>query len=164
MPLYPVPESIKDQIRESVVEFFGTDSDPTQLHPTDETRRKYYELHPHAVVYEATPEGILMGWVSGFPTTRESMDQFLSRAINEQELFGQTEKLGRPQFVYMQTALVLPDYRNQGLGFRLSKEFIQNFLDENPACQFYIWEFSPEGKALADKLERELEIKILRSN
>ncbi len=159
------PEDIQNQINESLVTYFSADSDPEQIPPGPEVSKKYYSLHPHTLEYEATPEGKLMGWVSGFPTSRELMNKFLAKEINERQLFDLTEKMDTPQTVYINVILVFPEFRGQGIAYRLVKKFATNFLKENPQCQFFAWEFSPEGGLLMDAMQKEADnagITILR--
>lgn len=159
------PEDIQNQINESLATYFSADSDPEQIPPGPEISKKYYSLHPHVLEYEATPEGKLIGWVSGFPTRKELMNKFLSKEINERQLFEQTEKMNVPEVVYINVILVFPEFRGQGVAHRLVKKFVTNFLNENPHCQFFAWQFSTEGGLLMDALENEADaagIKILR--
>lgn len=160
-----IPEDIQNQIKESLVTYFGADTDPEQIPPTPEVAEKYYSLHPDVVMYELSPEGKLMGWISGFPTSRELMNKFLAKEINERQLFDLTEKMDIPETVYINVILVFPEFRGQGIAQRLAKKFAGNFLKENPSCEFFAWQFSVEGGLLMDSLvnqANEAGVKILR--
>lgn len=140
-------------------EYFGTESDPTQIPITLETMQRLLNLGPHTLVF-AERDKQPIGWVVTIPTTNELKDQFLKDEITERELFDQSQPKTVPEVVYLCAAFVLPEYRRQGIAFDLLAEAVARYRYVNPEVNFFAWIYSAEGQKLVERLSNQLSLEI----
>lgn len=129
-------------------ETFDARHDPEQLSMTDHDWQQLRRLHP-STVSEYTDAGGPVAWILLFPTTHELMDRFLREEIGEQELLHQTPPGIRYDTVYLCSALVLEEYRRQGIAGRLAHEALENIRRDHPVETIFIWAFTTAGDRLA---------------
>lgn len=152
-------ESEVKEIMEIGRQYFKTDDDLSQMQPTAENGEKLAQLEKYNRVVERR-NGKLAGWSVVFPTSKENEDAFLEGKITEEELF--QKSVAHPSFesLYLLVFFVLPEYRREGIAKKLVSEQIKYFQDTYHIANFFVWAWSPEGKALVSHLEKELQIPI----
>lgn len=151
---YPNRHDI-EKISEVATELFGTDEDETQAQPTVENTLKLILVEKHDFICLKNA-GNLVAWSAVLPTSKELMEQFLNRTINERELFDLA--VAQPCFecLYLVAAIVLPKWRRRGIGTSLMKAQIEYFKNKYKINIFYALILTKEGKKLIGALERDL--------
>ncbi len=142
-------------------EFFEMKNDPAQISVTGETRALLEKLDPDTMSEISTEQGPV-AWILVFPTTKELMEQFVSKKVNEQELLVKTPLGVSYEAIYLCSALVLPEYRGKGLVKQLAQKAIQGMMGRYPIRHLFYWGFSPEGDKLASWLAREFDFPLLQ--
>lgn len=79
------------------------------------------------------------------PTTLALMEQFVTGTITENELYERTPDQGPYQAVYLCSALVLKEYRGQGIATELTVEALERIRKDHPVQVLFNWPFSTEG-------------------
>lgn len=153
-------EDIIFEILTKTDEIFGVSNDPFQIPVTKETWDKMIYLHPESITYKLNDKGKLMGWFGVVPTTIDLMNKFVNGEISENEMFDRTDKQVNPEALYLGGVVVLPEYRNRGIATELLKESIIKFRKINPNIKLFYWAFSEEGKKLAGKIAKDLNLDI----
>jgi len=132
-------------------DFFGMRNDPAQISVDERTTQKLQKIHPATLSEERTAGGPV-AWILVIPTTREVMDEFLTKRITERELLERTPISASYDALYLCSALVLPEYRGKGLARRLAASAIRSILKDHPLRDLFYWGFSQEGRKLASAL------------
>jgi ribosomal protein S18 acetylase RimI-like enzyme len=135
---------------ELIDDVFDTQNDSTQLRFSESDIEKLNSLSPHTL-QEASNEDGPFAWISVFPTSLELMNQFLSEQINERQLFDLTNKEDKNDVVYLCSAIVLPEFRNQGLALKLTIQAVEALQLSYPIRVALVWPFSDSGLRLAEK-------------
>ena len=130
---------------------FASRQDPAQLDVNDEVLERLQRMHPAAVSEWDDGQGPV-AWVLLIPTTSALMEDFLCGRITERELFDRTPEGIRYDALYLCSALVLEEYRRQGIAGRLTMDALARIRLEHPIRTLFVWTFSPEGKAAAEAL------------
>ncbi len=142
-------------------EFFGTRNDPTQIAVDDSVREKLHAIHPASMTEETNPEGPI-AWVLMFPTTRTLKEQFIAQQITERELLDLTPPGERYQAVYLCSALVLPEFRKQGIATRLVTGALTSMAADHPIESLFYWAFSGAGEQLARTVAGKFQLPLYR--
>ena len=129
-------------------EFFDWKNDPGQIAVDESILKRLQQIHPSTLSEEVDGDGPV-AWILAIPTTRMVMDQFLAGDLNEQQLLDATQPGEQYEAVYLCSALVLPEFRGQGIAKRLTLNAIQEIGKTYSIGALYYWAFSPEGKSLA---------------
>jgi len=141
--------------------FFATKNDPSQISINSKVMLRLKNIHPDTITEKSTSKGPI-AWILIIPTTHKIMEQFITKKINERELFNKTPLRVEYDSIYLCSALVLPEYRGKGLAKRLMTKAIKSIQKEHPVnCLFY-WAFSKEGKKLAASVARELSLQLYK--
>jgi hypothetical protein len=135
---------------ELIDDVFDTQNDSTQLRFSENDIEKLISLSPHTLQEAANEDGPY-AWISVFPTSLDLMNQFLSEQINERQLFDLTNKEDNNEVVYLCSAIVLPEFRNQGLALKLTIQAIEALQLSYPIRVALVWPFSDNGFRLAEK-------------
>lgn len=154
-------------------EFFGTTNDPAQLTITEEVMEQLAAIHP-AAMGERTNEQGPVAWTIVIPTTRGIRDRFLRGEIGETELMTRTlENADRHRqenrqihytSIYLCSALVLPEFRGNGLAKELVCNSIRAIRQDHPIEDLFVWSFSTEGNGLATSVARETGLPLRERN
>ncbi len=142
-------------------EFFGAKGDPDQLSIDEEVIDRLKKLHP-ATMSEERNEGGPIAWVLVIPTTRPVMELFLAGGINERQLLDMTAPGGRYEAIYLCSALVLPEFRGRGIARSLTLNAISSIRKDHAIEAIFVWEFSKEGQALAEKVAADSGVPLFR--
>ncbi len=123
---------------------FAVHDDPSQLVVTEEVMARLRRIHP-ATMAERTDVNGPVAWVLVLPTTLALMEQFVTGTITENELYERTPDQGPYQAVYLCSALVLEEYRGQGIATELTVEALERIRKDHPVQVLFNWPFSTEG-------------------
>jgi len=136
-----------------VTEVFDTKNDPSQLDVDQAIIERLLRLHPAAVSEYDDGRGPV-AWVLCIPTTLGLMYRFINKEITEKELFYLTPENTSYDALYLCSALVLPEYRQQGITKRLATEAIRKIRKMHPLKALFAWPFSHEGTLAAESIAR----------
>lgn len=132
-------------------EVFATKNDPDQLDVNEEVLAHLQEIHP-ATVSEQDDGNGPVAWVILIPTTTELMTRFVRDEISEKELYDLTPLNATYQAVYLCSAMVLEEYRRQGIAKRLVLESLETIRKDHPINALFVWTFSKEGLLASEAL------------
>ncbi|MGV9013731.1 MAG: hypothetical protein ACOH13_14150 [Flavobacteriales bacterium] len=132
---------------------FAAHDDPQQLVVTPEVLARLRCLHP-ATVSERTEADGPVAWVLLLPTTLALMEQWLAGTITEKELYEQTPDQGPYEAVYLNSALVLEEYRGRGISKELTIAALEDIRQDHPVKALFNWPFSPQGAAVAQAVAK----------
>jgi len=132
---------------------FAVKNDPNQLDVDQEVIGRLRKMHPSTVSEYDDGKGPV-AWILVIPTTLDLMNQFLIGAISEKELFYLTPTDVPYEALYLCSALVLEEYRQQGLAKRLSLSAIENIRRQHPVKALFVWPFTLEGDLASESLAR----------
>ena len=132
-------------------EVFATRNDPAQLQVNEQVIAKLEQIHP-ATLSEYNEGNGPAVWILLIPTTTELMNLFLTGHISEQELFDRTQPAMQYEAVYLCSATALPEYRGKGHAKKLCLEAIEHIRSQHPLKALFVWPFTKEGNALAEKI------------
>ncbi len=141
-------------------DFFDAKSDPDQIAVTEEDREKLLALHPASMSEYIIGDGPVV-WLLGIPTTRKIMNKFLNAEISEKQLLQETVIGDKFDAVYLCSALVLPEYRHQGLALKVAMTALDAIKKDHPIKYIFTWPFSSEGKSLATAIARKSNLPLL---
>jgi GNAT superfamily N-acetyltransferase len=111
------------------------------------------QFHPASVSEEANEDGPV-AWVLMFPTTSALMDSFLLKEISEKQLFELTVAGASYDVIYLCSALVLEEFRRQGITRRLSDAAISRIREHHAIKALFVWIFSEEGRKSCEAISR----------
>jgi GNAT superfamily N-acetyltransferase len=155
------PKNNLERMIQLADEFFSVKSDPSQISVNGRVLARLRRIHPGTISEKSTSKGPV-AWVLVIPTTQTIMDQFISKKINERELYSKTPLHTAYDSIYLCSALVLPKYRGKGLAKKLMIKAIKSIQKEHPVQKLFYWAFSAEGKRLAATVARELSLPLYR--
>lgn len=134
-------------------EVFAVKNDPSQLDVNPQVLQRLQQIHPATVSQYDDGKGPV-AWVLIFPTTLDLMQRFLDQKITEKELFNLTPLKIQYEAVYLCSALVLEEYRRQGITKTLALKSIEKICKKHPLKAAFVWAFSPEGDLAAETIAR----------
>ena len=152
-------EKISLKAREISEAIFVSEEDPNQMPITKETKKRLQEINKDALLYKIDEKENLISWVVTIPTSTELMDKFLSKEINERELFEQTKPNTEYDALYICAIVTAPEYRNKGYAKEMILEAIKRF-EKTKDLKIFAWPTSKEGLSLLTTLEKETARKI----
>ena len=132
---------------------FAVKSDPNQLNVNQNVIARLQKIHPATVSEENDGNGPV-AWILLIPTTTELMNRFLQKEISEKELYKLTPLNATYEALYLCSALVLEEYRRQGIAKRLALNAIEKIRNDHPLKSLFVWAFTGEGDLAADALAR----------
>jgi ribosomal protein S18 acetylase RimI-like enzyme len=132
-------------------ETFAMKSDPDQLQVNEHVRDRLLKMHP-ATLSEFSDTIGPVAWLLVIPTTRSLMEDFLAGRISEQELFDLTPLGTTYQTIYLCSALVLEEYRRQGIAKSLAMNAISDICRNHPVEALFTWPFTREGDIAAKQI------------
>ncbi|MBS1669534.1 MAG: GNAT family N-acetyltransferase [Bacteroidetes bacterium] len=130
---------------------FSVRTDPNQLSVEQNVIERLQQIHPSTMSDFDDGNGPVV-WILVIPTTSSLMHRFINKEISEKELFELTPLDIQYDTIYLCSAMVLEEYRGKGLAKNLTMEAIENIRKEYPIKTLFVWVFSREGEALAEKI------------
>jgi GNAT superfamily N-acetyltransferase len=142
-------------------EFFATKNDPSQISINSKVMLRLKHIHPDTITEKCTSKGPI-AWILLIPTTHKLMEQFITKKINERELYHKIPLHAKYDSLYVCSALVLPEFRGKGLAKKLMTKAIKSIQKDHPIHYLFYWAFSTEGKKLAASVARELSLPLYK--
>ncbi len=134
-------------------EVFAVKNDPDQLDVDQLVIDRLRRIHP-ATVSEFNEGSGPVAWVLMIPTTRALMDEFLNGRISEKELFERTPLDAKYEALYLCSALVLNEYRRQGIAKHLMLNAIEEIRKDHPLQSLFVWAFTEEGDRGSERISQ----------
>ncbi len=135
-------------------EFYGTETDPTQIPIGRESGEKLWRLHPNSELAKIENDEPL-SWVIVLPTQNTLADKFIKGEITERELLDRTEPKEIYEALYLCSAFTVPEHRHKGYATALLKEAIEG-IPHITDVRLFAWVYTSEGESLIKKLENEI--------
>ena len=132
-------------------EFFETKNDPSQLSITEEVMNQLRSIHPATMGEKAIDNGPI-AWTIVIPTTHEICADFVNGMIGEEELMQRTLAQKVYTSLYLCSALVLPEFRGNGLAKELVMDSLRSIRTHHAITELFVWSFSIEGSGLAKSI------------
>jgi hypothetical protein len=155
------PKSNLERMIQLADDFFATTEDPAQISITRNVMLRLNKIHPSTMTEKNTRKGPV-AWILVIPTTQKFMEQFISKKINERELFHKTPLRVSYDCIYLCSALVLPEYRGKRLARGLMMKAVKSIQKDHPIHSLFYWKFSKEGKKLAASVARECSLPLYK--
>lgn len=99
-------------------------NDPQQLQVDETIISTLIALHPASVSELDYGDGPV-AWILLIPTTIDVMHSFLNNTCNEQDLLNNTSIDSNFNALYLCSAIVLPEYQQQGIARQLTLKAIE---------------------------------------
>ncbi len=141
-------------------EVFAMHEDAEQLSVDDSVIERLHRIHPQALS-EARNEDGPIAWMLLLPTTTVLMERFVREEISERELYDMTPEPGPFDALYLCSAIVLPEFRQQRIATCLLLEAARSIMRDHPIRSLCVWTFTDEGKHLARSVSRTLGLPLL---
>jgi len=143
--------------------YFGTKKDPEQM-PTDENESRWlYENIPECVnVIKDNDKEV--GFTFIIPCNKEIMDKFLSREINEAQLWEKVKReINYKNFttIYLCSAFIIPRYRRKGLAVKAVLKSIDKIKRTKQIPTLFFEGYSEDGKKAVEISTKKFKLKIL---
>ena len=142
-------------------EVFSAHNDPAQLEVDEAVMERLERIHPATLSEHVVGNGPVV-WILLIPTTTELMNKFVAEDISETELLNQTPLGIKYEALYLCSALVLPEYRRQGLATKVGTEAINSIRKDHPIKYLFTWNFSKEGADLSELASKTLGLPLLK--
>ncbi len=130
---------------------FAIKSDPRQLNVDQKVIERLERIHPSTLAEYDEGEGPV-AWLLVIPTTDELMQKFITDEITEKELFELTPTDSTYDALYLCSALVLEEYRRQGIVKDLALRAIHDIMKDHPIKSMFVWAFTSEGDSAAENI------------
>lgn len=134
-------------------EVFNHKTDPDQLNVNDDVLERLHRIHP-ATVSEYDDGNGPVAWIILIPTTLDLMNRFLDAKVSEKELFELTPLDTTYEALYLCSAMVLEEYRRQGIAKNLTMNAIESMSKDHPLKALFVWAFTNEGDQSAEALAK----------
>ncbi len=132
---------------------FAVRNDPDQLDVNEDVLAHLRQIHPATVSEYDNGEGPV-AWVLLIPTTTILMNRFLEGNITEKQLYQQTPLDSSYEALYLCSAMVLEEFRRQGITKHLVLEAIEKIRKDHSIKALFYWPFTEEGQFAAEALAR----------
>lgn len=145
-----------------VDELFNTKSDPDQLDVNEAVINTLQQISP-VLVYEHQMAQEAVAWVTLIPSNETLTEAFINGSLTEKTYFEKSVELKQFDTIYLCSAIVLEEFRHQGIVSQHCKMAIENMCRHHSIKQLAAWPFTTEGlncaKSIASKLELPLILK-----
>ena len=142
-------------------EVFAARTDPDQLDVNEQVIQHLLQIHQATVSEYSVADGPV-AWVLLIPTTSGLMNRFLDMEISEKQLYDLTPGGCTYDAIYLCSALILEEYRRQGIAGRLVLDAIYKIQNDHPIKALFAWVFSPEGGLVADSIARKTGLPLFK--
>ncbi|HTC00425.1 MAG TPA: hypothetical protein VK705_07060 [Ferruginibacter sp.] len=132
-------------------EVFSSRTDPNQLSIDEKVIKRLQLIHPATMSEYDDGNGPAV-WILVIPTTLNLMERFLEKKISEKELYELTLLKTKYEALYLCSAMTLQEYRGKGIAKKLIIQAIENIKKDHPIKSLFVWAFSKEGDALAERV------------
>jgi GNAT superfamily N-acetyltransferase len=142
-------------------EVFAAQNDPAQLEVDEAVMDRLERIHPATLSDHIVGNGPVV-WILLIPTTIDLMNKFIAEEISETELLNQTPIDIEYEALYLCSALVLPEYRRQGLATQVGTAAVESICKDHPIKYLFTWNFSKEGANLSELASETLGLPLLK--
>ena len=156
-----MPQDYFSRLLQLADEVFHATDDPEQLSIDEAVMERLQRLHPASMQENTAKDGPVV-WAIVIPTTHALMTAFLAREIGEPELLTRTPEGATYDAAYLCSALVLQEFRRQGLAKRLLCRAVEAIRETHPIRSLCSWGFSEEGDALAEAFALECGVPLFK--
>ena len=132
---------------------FSSRTDPDQLNVNENVMEHLQLIHPDTMSEYDNGNGPVC-WILCIPTTLDLMTKFVNQNISEKELYDLTPLNTKYEAIYLCSALLLEEFRGQGIAQRLAIKAIESIKIDHSIKALFCWPFSKEGQKLAEKVSR----------
>lgn len=130
-----------------------------QIQVTENDVEKLYNIHPSTLTELLDDNGPTC-WILLIPTSHKNMIDFMNDEISEQELLDRTNSNEILSCLYLCSAITLPEYRNKGITLNACLNSAKKIIDDFPIEYLYVWPLTFEGKTLASKISKHLNLPL----
>lgn len=142
--------------------YFGTRKDPEQM-PTDEKASNWILHNIPECVNVIKNNGEIIGFSFIMPCNEELMKQFISKKLNESQLYKEIKKkITYKNFttIYLCSAFVKPDYRKKGLASKAVMKSIEKIMKNNKIPTLFFEAYSEDGRKTVEAMAKKLKIQV----
>jgi len=144
--------------------YFKTENDSEQAKITEKRRDWFMREFPEAANVIKVDDKII-GSTLVLPCTLRLMNLFISKNINEEQLFQELERTAsysNIETIYFCSAIIVPEFRRKGLATQAVEKSIKKMLSKtkNKVKTIFYWGYSNEGSALAGKIAKDLGLEL----
>ncbi|MFA5174366.1 MAG: GNAT family N-acetyltransferase [Candidatus Pacearchaeota archaeon] len=137
-------------------DYFGTQKDPNQIPTVKKTRDWIYKNTPDYLNIIKHNKKVI-GYAFMLPCNKRLMASFLSKKINEAEMFEDIKKLDlnkRPETIYLCASVLREDYRGKGLATTAFIKAINRITKNTYNPILFYWKYSEEGRSLLKRVAK----------
>jgi|CXWK01.1.fsa_nt_gi predicted GNAT family acetyltransferase len=134
-------------------DFFGSQTDPSQIPINEDSRNKLRLIHPDTLIYKVDENENPIGWTVTIPTSIEVMRKFVNNEITEKELLDIAVAEKKFDALYLCATFVLPEFRGKGHAKEMRLRAIHT-LSQGRDIPLYCWIYSDEGKKLVESVSK----------
>jgi hypothetical protein len=156
-----MPLSNFERLIQLADEVFSVKNDPCQLNVNPQVMERLKKIHPYTISESSNVNGPI-AWVLLIPTTYILMTNFISGKISEKELFEFTPLNIKYDAIYLCSALVLEEYRRQGIVKNLVQQSIKEITKDHPISALFVWPFSKEGDLSAESIAKQNSLALFK--
>ncbi|MDE1849072.1 MAG: hypothetical protein KGH55_03510, partial [Nanoarchaeota archaeon] len=138
-------------------DYFGTQNDPEQM-AVDSNTKKWVEENVLDYLNVIKNDQDVIGYAFLLPCNRTLMNEFVSRQINEADLFKRIKKIKNigdniPETLYLCASVIKNGFRHKGLATEAFVKMI-NKITENGRYRpiLFAWAYSKKGGKLVNKI------------
>lgn len=143
--------------------YFKTANDPEQAHITVKRARWLWRDCPECINIIKS-DNMVVGSTLVLPCTTELMELFISKKINEEQLFDSIQKTvdyGSMQAIYLCSAVLIPGFRRKGLASQGLERSVRKMMAKTKIKPvLFYWAYSKEGGFLAEKVAGNLGLEL----
>ena len=142
-------------------EVFNVKDDPGQININPDVIERLKKIHPSTLSEHDDGKGPV-AWVLLIPTTIYLMNSFIENKVTEKELFELTPLDTDYEAIYLCSAMVMDEYRRQGITTKLSLDAIGKIREDNLIKFLFVWAFSKEGELAAETIAQLTSLPLLK--
>ena len=156
-----MPPSYFERMLQLAEDIFSVRTDPDQLDVNEAVIARLKKIHPSCVSEKDDGNGPVC-WVIIFPTTQALMQLFLEKKITEKELFERTPLNTSYEAIYLCSAMVLEEFRRQGIAKNLTRFAINKMRQDHPIKSLFVWPFTHEGNLAAETIAQQTGLPLFK--
>ena len=156
-----MPPSYFERMLQLADDIFSVRTDPDQLDVNEAVIARLQQIHPASVSEKDDGSGPVC-WVIIFPTTQALMQLFLEKKITEKELYERTPLNTPYDAIYLCSAMVLEEFRRQGIAKNLTLSAINKMRQDHPIKTLFVWPFTLEGNQAAESIAQQTGLWLLK--
>jgi hypothetical protein len=141
-------------------QLFNTKSDPEQLDVNEAVINTLHQISP-VLVYEHQIDQEAVAWVTLIPSNEALTEAFINGGLTEKTYFEKSVELKQFDTIYLCSAIVLEEFRHQGIVSQQCKKAIELMRQNHPIKQLAAWPFTTEGLECANSIARQVGLPLI---